>query len=153
MFRWRLAGDPAWAEFERLRRGMDDLMTALSSGTRAAADPLWRGARLFPLLNLRREGDTFVVTAELPGMNVEDLNIHVEGDTLTLKGERKHSDPGQGASFHRRERTSGTFQRSLALPNGVDAENVKANYKDGVLTVTLPIERAALPRQISVSVE
>lgn len=153
MFGWRFGGDPVWSEFERLRRGMDDLMTALSSETRAAADPLWRGARLFPLLNLTREGDTFVVTAELPGTNVEDLNIHVEGDTLTLKGERKALNLGEGASFHRRERTSGTFQRSLALPQSIDAENVKANYKDGVLTVSLPIAKAVLPRQISVSVE
>ncbi|MDQ7785845.1 MAG: Hsp20/alpha crystallin family protein [Desulfomonilaceae bacterium] len=153
MFGWRSGGDPAWAEFDRLRRGMDELMTALSRGTRTAAAPLWAGARLFPLVNLVRDGDSFVVTAEIPGMNVEDLNVHVEGDTLTLKGARKALDLGQDVSYHRRERSAGTFQRSLVLPNAIDAQNVKANYKDGVLTVTLPIEKAALPRQISVSTE
>ncbi|MFH1116418.1 MAG: Hsp20/alpha crystallin family protein [Pseudomonadota bacterium] len=153
MFGWRSVGDPSWAEFDRLRRGVDDLMTALSRGSRVPAAPLWAEARLFPLLNLSREGDTFVATAEIPGIKVEDLNVHVEGDTLTLKGERKPSSTAQGASFHRRERTSGTFQRSLVLPASIDAENVKANYKDGVLTVTLPMEKAALQRQISVSVE
>ncbi len=153
MFGWRSAGDPSWAEVERLRRGMDDLMTALTRGSRVPAAPLWAEARLFPLLNLSRDGDTFLVTAEIPGIKAEDMNVHVEGDTLTLKGERKPSSVVQGASFHRRERSSGTFQRSLVLPAAIDAENVKANCKDGVLTVTLPMEKAALPRQISVSVE
>jgi HSP20 family protein len=151
MFPWRLANDPAWTEFEGLSRRMDDLFTNLSGRRGARPDPLWRGARLFPLLNVTREGGGYQVTTELPGMNVKDLEIQVEGDTITLKGERKSADLGTDVSFHRRERTSGTFQRSLTLPHRIDSEKVAANYKDGVLTVTLPIEEAAMPKQIAVT--
>lgn len=151
MFRRRLGGDSMWNEFDRLRRGMDNLYTALGTGTRPASDPWWREARLFPLLNITREGSTYIVTAELPGVSAKDMEISVEGETLTLKGERKPTDLGETVSYHRRERTSGRFQRSMALPHRIDSEKVVATYKDGVLTVTLPIEQAALPRQIAVT--
>ena len=142
-----------WNEFDRLRRGMDNLYTALGTGARRAADPWWREARLFPLLNVKRDDNRYLVTAELPGISTEDLEIRVEGDTLTLKGERKPSDLGEGTSFHRRERASGRFQRSMTLPHRIDSEKVVARYKDGVLSVTLPIEQAALPREITVTAD
>ncbi len=151
MFRWTFGADPAAAEYERLRRGMDELLTALSRGP--APSPMWRPARLFPLLNVRQVDNDFVVTAELPGMKIDDMDINIEGDTLSLKGERKPLDVEQGTGYHRRERATGTFQRSLTLPNPVDAEKVKAAYKDGILTVRLPIAEVARPRQIDVSTE
>ncbi len=153
MFRWRLGADPLWVEIDRLQKGMDDLFTAMTGGTRAVGYPFWRQTRLFPLLNVRQQEDCFVVTAEIPGMKHEDLEIKVEEETLSLKGERKPLEPSEGASYHRRERASGTFHRSLTLPNKVDAENVKANYKDGVLTVNLPFHKAALARQIVITEE
>jgi HSP20 family protein len=132
---------------------MDELFTALSGTRKPAWEPFWREARLFPLLNVKETDNAFVVTAEIPGMKTEDLEIHVEGDTLTLKGERKPYDAGQDASYHRRERASGTFQRSLTLPTKVDAEQVKATYKDGVLTISLTKEPAAVPKQIEITSE
>ncbi len=86
-------------------------------------------------------------------MKSDDLEIKIEGDTLMLKGERKPQETGGEISYHRRERATGTFQRSLTLPSKVDAENVSATYKDGVLTVTLQKEKAAQPRQITVKAE
>jgi len=150
---WGITRDPLWGDFNRLRREMDSLFTALTGTSRRAGEPLWREVRLFPLLNVSRQGDGFMVTAELPGVKTEDLEIKVEGDTLSLKGERRPHDAGEEVSYHRRERTGGTFQRSLALPTRIDAENVKASYKNGVLTITLPIEKAELPKQISVATE
>jgi HSP20 family protein len=132
---------------------MDDLLNVVTGTRRPLLDPLWRGARLFPLLNVRDVDESFVVTAEIPGMKSEDLEIKIEGDTLTLKGERKPQEIGEEISYHRRERATGTFQRSLTLPSKVDAENVNATYKDGVLTVTLQKEKAAQPRQITVKSE
>ncbi len=152
MFRWRFGRDPEWNEFERLRRGMDDLFNALSVSGPVAAPP-WSHARLFPLMIVREFPTAYVVAAEIPGIKTEDLDIKIEGDTLTLKGERKPYDIGQGASYHRRERTSGTFQRSLTLPARVDPEKVKAAYKDGVLTITVGKEASAIAKQISVSIE
>jgi HSP20 family protein len=132
---------------------MDNLFGTLKGTPRRAGEPWWREARLFPLLNVRKKDDAFVVTAELPGMNTEDLEIKVEGDTLSLTGQRKPHDLGEGVSYHRRERTGGRFQRSLALPNRIDADNVKASYKDGVLKITLPIEKAELPKHITVTTD
>lgn len=155
MLRWRLGRDPIWTEFDRLQKGMTDLFNALSSAgsTRTIFDPLWREAQLFPLLNVREIDHTYVVTAEIPGMKTEDLEIKVVGDTLTLKGERKPLDVGPDASYHRRERATGTFHRSMTLPHKVDADNVKAIYKDGVLVITLEKEKAVLPKQITVTTE
>jgi HSP20 family protein len=133
---------------------MDELFGALSGAARKPAwEPFWREARLFPLLNVMELDDSFLVTAEIPGMRTEDLEIKVEGDTVTLKGERKPYEAGQDASYHRRERASGTFQRSLTLPAKVDPEQVKATYKDGVLTIRLGKEPTAAPKQIAISSE
>jgi HSP20 family protein len=153
MFRWRFGTDPTWRELERLQRSMDDLFNAVSGTRKPFLDPLWRGARLFPLLNVRDLDQSYVVTAEIPGMKSDDLEIKIEGDTLMLKGERKPQEAGEEISYHRRERATGTFQRSLTLPGKVDAENVSATYKDGILKVTLQKEKATLPRQITVKVE
>lgn len=153
VFRWGLTRDPMWSEFDRLRRDMDALFTSLSGSPRRVQADWWQPSRLFPMVNVTKKKDEFVLTAELPGMKREDLEIKVEGDTVSLKGERKPRDLGAEASYHRRERASGTFQRSLALPNRVDAENVKASYKNGVLTVVLPIQKVELPKQISVVTE
>jgi len=149
MFRWTVPGGPPWSELNRLRREMDSLLGALTRDTWPTGS-LWRQTRLFPLLNVRELQNAYVVTAEIPGMKLEDLELKVEADTLALKGERKAPEVGEGVSFHRRERASGTFQRSITLPRRVDAEGVTATYRDGVLTVTLPVEKAAVPKQISV---
>jgi HSP20 family protein len=155
MLRWRIGRDPMWSEFDRLQKGMTDLFNALSSGgsTRPVFDPLWREARLFPLLNVREIDHTYVVTAEIPGMKTDDLEIKVVGDTLTIKGERKPYEVGPDAAYHRRERATGTFHRSMTLPQRVQADTVKATYKDGVLTVILEKEKALLPKQITVTTE
>jgi HSP20 family protein len=153
MFPWGFRRDPLWAEFNRMQRNMDDLARHMNRPARSSFDPFWRASRIFPLLNVVRTDASYVVTAELAGMSADDLEIKVEGDTLVIKGERKAEDLGEGISYHRRERASGTFQRSLTLPTRVEADEVKANYVDGVLTITLPIEKAAQPKQISVTAD
>lgn len=153
MIRWRFGRDPVWGEFDRLQREMNDLFNALTGTRRGFTDTLWSGAKLFPLLNVNEVDDHFVVTAEIPGMKTEDLEIKIEGDTLSLKGERKPFEVGENSSYHRRERATGTFQRSLTLPTRVDPEGVKATYKDGILNVTLQKEKTAVPKQITVIAE
>ena len=153
MFRWSFSRDPLWSEFNRLDRRMNDLLYSLTGSRRPVSNQVWSPGHIFPLLNVKKVENAFVVMAEIPGMKTEDLEIKVEGDTVSLKGERKSEDPATDASYHRRERTSGTFQRSLTLPTRVDADQVKANYQNGVLTVTLPMEKAAEPKQITVSTE
>ncbi|MBI4965219.1 MAG: Hsp20/alpha crystallin family protein [Desulfomonile tiedjei] len=150
MFRLRTGRDPLWGEFDRLQRGMDELFGALTGTRRPWQEPFWREARLFPLINVKESDASFTVTAEIPGMKSEDLEIKVEGDLLTLKGERKPYEMNEGASYHRRERATGTFQRSLTLPTRVNPDNVTATYKHGVLTITLNKEPATAPKQIKI---
>lgn len=153
MFTWRFGRDPLWSELDSIHRKMDGLLGALSTTRSTGTGRLWSHARLFPPLNVTDTGTSYVVTAEIPGMKTDDLEIKIEGDTLTLKGERKPFELGENASYHRRERATGIFQRSLTLPGAVDSENVKASYRDGVLTVSLNKSAAVAPKQITVSSE
>lgn len=93
-----------------------------------------------------------VINAELPGLKREDIDIRVENNTLTIRGERKHQAEVKQEHYHRVERAYGSFSRSFALPSTVDAEKVAANFLDGVLTITLPMREEAKPRQIQVQV-
>jgi HSP20 family protein len=107
------------------------------------------GSGVFPALNLSESGDTLFVEAEVPGVRPEDLSISVEGTTLVLRGERKADSP-EGVSYHRRERVNGRFSKSISLPYEVQADGVLAEYKNGVLRLTLPKAEHAKPRSIAV---
>jgi HSP20 family protein len=93
-----------------------------------------------------------VLRAELPGLKREDLDIRVENNTLTLRGERKRDAEVKQESYHRVERVYGAFSRSFSLPATVNTEKVGATFADGVLTITLPMREEAKPRQIQVQV-
>jgi HSP20 family protein len=91
-----------------------------------------------------------VLKADLPEVKLEDVEVRVENQTLTLKGERKFEKDESIRGYHRIERNYGTFVRSFILPASVDAEKVAAEYKNGVLTVKLPKKEAAKPRQVKI---
>ena len=93
-----------------------------------------------------------VLKAELPDMKREDISVVVENQTLTLKGERKVASDVKQEQFHRVERAYGAFSRSFSLPQTVDASRIAAEYKNGVLTITLPIRVESRPRTINVEV-
>src|SRR5205823_2145631 len=93
-----------------------------------------------------------ILKAELPDMTREDIDITVDNGTLTIRGEKKLSDEMNEDQFHRIERRYGTFSRSFSLPQTVDTGKVGAEYKNGVLTVRLPLREEAKPRQIKVDV-
>jgi HSP20 family protein len=106
-----------------------------------------------PAVDLYEEKDNLVVTAELPGMKKEEIDISLHDGNLTIAGERKVEKQYGEKETQRSERFFGRFQRTVSLPKGVDAGAVKAAYKDGVLTVTLPKSPEAKPKQIEVSVD
>ncbi|MGD9950953.1 MAG: Hsp20/alpha crystallin family protein [Desulfobulbus sp.] len=137
-----------WAEFERIRQGLDEL--SRSYGERGKTHGR---ANVYPPLNIYEEPDRILLTAELPGVKVEDLHVSIEGDTLTLQGKRDNRQSEPGTSYHRREIESGSFSRAIALPVKVDAERVAANLNNGVLTITLMKASELTPRQINVSAE
>jgi HSP20 family protein len=98
------------------------------------------------------DGRDLVIKAELPDMTREDIDVTVANDTLTLRGERKQPSDVKEDQFRRVERRYGAFSRSFSLPTTVDASRVTAEYKNGVLTVTLPFREDAKPRTITVNV-
>ena len=111
-----------------------------------------RGQWMPPVDIYESENHDLVVKAELPDMTREDIEVTVENNTLTLKGTKKFSSDVKEDQYRRVERSYGTFSRSFALPNTVDASKVSAEYKNGVLTVKLPFREEARPRSINVEV-
>ncbi len=107
-----------------------------------------RSAGWSPALDVYEDGEKITVQVELAGLKNEDFDLSLEDDVLTISGQRK-SETREGESF-RRERTSGSFRRSITLPSPVKPEEVKAAYQDGILTVTLPKAEEAKPRKIQV---
>ena len=105
-----------------------------------------------PLVDIYEDAEGITLSAELPAVDAKDVDIQVEGNTLTLKGERKLEKEEKRDMYHRIERTYGAFSRSFTLPNTVDVEHISAESKDGVLKVFLPKRPETKPRQIKVAV-
>ena len=132
----------AWPTFGRLFNLQDEIERLLETPMQA-----WS-----PALDVQENKDQFTVNLELPGLRREDINVHLEDGTLVISGERKAEGVAEGTEVHRRERFYGRFSRALTLPTAVAPDKVKAAYKDGVLTVTLPKAEEAKPKHIDVSV-
>lgn len=129
--------------FDELRREVDALMNRVAT-TQSA------GRGVFPPVNLYETPDAFLLTAELPGVPADAIQVSIEGATLTLRGERKIERPAEKQSVHRLERQAGVFRRALELPLPVVADQVEAQVRNGVLTLRLPKTPDAKPRQIAV---
>jgi len=109
--------------------------------------------RWTPRVESYHKNGSYVVKADLPGVNPKDIHVTVEGDHLILRGERKMDRETKRRDFSRREFFYGTFQRSVPIPRGMKAEAIKAKYHDGVLEITAPIEKTHLPKEVKVDVE
>jgi len=133
--------DP-FAELRRFQREVNRLFEGWSEMDEAG-----------PALNVWDRRDALVITAEVPGVDPKDIQIHVQNDVFTLEGERKEEKLGEGTVVHRAERPVGRFFRSIRLPYEVDSDRASARYRNGVLTVTLPRSEASKPRQIAVAAD
>jgi len=107
------------------------------------------GRGVFPAVNVFSDRDGYVIRMEVPGVAPDQINIESHGRTLTVSGKRESGAP-QGGSFHRRERNSGQFSRSLQLPADLDLGRAEAAHKQGMLTIHIPKKEEAKPRQIAV---
>jgi HSP20 family protein len=105
-----------------------------------------------PSVDILEKDGTLILRAELPGLTEKQIDLKVEGNTLTLKGERKMENEDNKSNYHRVESNYGSFTRSFRLPETVDLEKINAEYKNGVLTITLPQKPEIKPREIPVSV-
>lgn len=138
------AAQPA-RDVDRLRQEMDSLFSRFAGASPLASS--WQGA--FPAVNLYETSDAYVLTAELPGVPPDQIEVSLEGSTVSLRGERAIDLP-EGASLHRRERQAGSFRRAFELPAEIDADKVEAVHRHGVLLLRMPKTPEAQPRQISV---
>jgi len=148
MVRW----DP-FREFAQLQDRINRAFTDSYGRSGVGDEGLLTGGAWVPPVDIYENGNhELVLKAELPDMTREDIDITVDNGTLTIKGEKKLSNDVKEEQFHRIERRYGVFSRTFSLPQSVDAAKVAAEYRNGVLTVRLPLREEARPRQIKVDV-
>jgi HSP20 family protein len=152
--RWQRPELAVWDPFRQLttlRDEIDRLFDSPLSAFTETTQPFLSG--WLPAVDLYQDKDSVIVRAELPGMKKEEIDISLHEGVLTLAGERKAEQKQEDTEACRFERFVGRFHRTLALPVQVQAEKVKATYKDGILTVVLPKADEAKPKQIQVDVK
>jgi len=135
-----------FAPLMRLQNDVNRLFDSLFDETQPSLRPYAMG---YPAMNTWEDGDAAYVEAELPGMTMDDIDVYVLGREVTLSGERKIAGP-EGANWHRRERSSGKFSRTLTLPWTINADGVEAKLSNGVLTVRLPKSEESKPKKVKV---
>lgn len=135
----------SWQEIERMQREMDRIFNTFY-GSRSR----FQTAPSYPAINVWTNQDGAVITAELPGVNPEDIDISVVGETLTLTGARSPEELQEGEKYHRRERGYGKFTRTFQLPFPVEADKVDAFFEKGILHISLPRAEADKPKKISI---
>jgi HSP20 family protein len=154
--RWR-----ASRELDGFRREFDELLE------RFGFDRDWFGRFPFdregfgqpepiasrPAIESCVEGGKFIVRTDLPGVDPKNVDIKVVGDVLTIKGSREEKRETKKADFFRREISYGSFERSVSLPEGIKAEDLKATYRDGVLELSAPVPKEAAPKEVKIQVE
>jgi HSP20 family protein len=150
--RWQRPEFTAWQGFGRLT----DLRDEIDRLFDAPLAELTHGSQLLsgwtPALDLHEDKDNVYVRIEVPGMKKEDIDLSLHDGSLSISGERRSEEKFKDAEIYRSERFFGRFQRTIALPTSVAADKVKAQYQDGVLTITLPKAEEAKPKHIDVSV-
>lgn len=139
--------NPFSTDFEDFPAGLRLFQDSLSRLFSEPASRPWT-----PAVDIYETENELVLKADLPDVDPKGVGIQLENGTLTLKGERKFEEQKNGKGFHRIERSYGNFVRAFSLPDTVDGDKVKADYKNGVLTVTLPKKEVAKPRTINVEV-
>ena len=139
-------------ELQSIQQEMNRLFGAAfdsqaGSSTAAAGTRSW-----IPAMDLVEEDDEFVLRADLPGVQDEDVNVELQDDVLTIAGERKADHEQRTAGYYRIERAIGTFSRSLTLPEGIDPEGIEASFNNGVLEVRVPKPEERKPRRVAINV-
>ena len=132
-------------EMMTLREAMDQLFDDAFTRPLSVS-----GVSATPVIDMYQTNDDVVVKATLPGLKADDVDITVNGEMLTLRGEFKQENEQKEASYHIREQRSGSFERSLRLPTDVKADKAKADFENGILTITMPIAEEVKPKSIMI---
>lgn len=141
-------------ELEHLEHRMEEMFDRFFGERRLGVwemeRPMWRGEGWMPVIESHVENGNVTVKADLPGVDPKDVSISVTGNQLTITGERKHEEKKEEKDYFSQEVQYGKFARTLTLPEGVDADKVKANYKDGVLQITMPAPKGVAVKKIQI---
>ncbi|MBD3305601.1 Hsp20 family protein [candidate division KSB3 bacterium] len=142
----RRRGD-VWSELNGMQQEMNRLFDDFFGERKSElGESAW-----LPAVDVSETENEIIVKAELPGMTQENIDLNLQDNILTLKGEKKQESKEENENFHRVERSYGSFTRTFTLPSGVKEEDIKANFKDGVLMITLPKAEEAKPKKIAIS--
>ena len=141
--------DP-FEEFEAIQEFMNRSFEEILLGVPQNLVPT---SRWIPAVDIYETDNHLFFHAELPGVEPDDIEIHVYGGRLILKGTRSFPEEGKHENYHRIERSYGTFERYFTLPDTINIQNITATFKDGVLTLTLPKHAEPTPHKIKISVE
>ena len=135
---------------QRMERLFDEM---LGHGLSQASEERRLRGSWVPAINILEREDAVVITADLPGLDAEDVEITVEEGTLSIRGERKLDEAAEGETFHRVERLYGSFERTFTLPNSIDVEKIEARSANGEMVLTLPKREESKPRSVKIKVE
>lgn len=140
-----------WRPFQELRKEVDRLFQEFFG--KSYFPERWEGIEWVPSIDVSETEDEIIVKADIPGVKPEDIEINLVDNVLTIKGEKKREKEEKKENFYRVERYYGTFMRSIQIPSEVDVEKIKAQYKDGVLKVTLPKKPESKGKTIKIELE
>ncbi len=150
--RWQRPEVSAWGGFGQLSNLRDEIDRLFEAPLAEFARASHLLSGWTPAFDVYEDKDNIYVRAELPGMKKEDIDLSLHNGSLSISGERKSEDKFKDAEVYRMERFFGRFQRTVTLPTPVAADKIKAQYKDGILSVTLPKAEEAKPKHIDVNV-
>jgi HSP20 family protein len=147
--RWEPVNDIANLS-SRMDRLFDEMM---GRGLRRIADEDRVRGSWSPAVNIMEKKDAIQITADLPGMKAEDVEVTVDNGALTIRGERTLEEATEGETYHRIERVYGVFERTFTLPNSVDTTKIEAKFANGEMVVSLPKREESKPRSVKVKVQ
>ncbi|MCY3885435.1 MAG: Hsp20/alpha crystallin family protein [Gammaproteobacteria bacterium] len=140
---------PIWSPANIMQRDFDDSVWNVLP--RVAGQLSRRASEWIPATDIQEDGERFVLRSDLPGLKAEDIDITVENELLSIKGERKFKRSEENGNFRRFERVQGSFERSFNLPDAADPEQISASCKDGVLEVVIGKRESIQPKRIAVN--
>lgn len=139
-------------EMEAMQRRMEDMFDRFSGffGPWERERPVWDAEKWVPAIESHMSNGEIVIKADLPGIDPKEVSISVTGNQLKIEGERKQEEKKEDKDYLYQEVSYGKFSRTMTLPDGVDAEQVKANYKDGVLHITMPAPKQMTSKKVEI---
>jgi HSP20 family protein len=143
-------------ELETIRQHLDDLFERMTEGFFGPGErerSVWGTTALVPALESHLDKDTLIVKADLPGIDPKEVSISVTGNQLTIEGERKREEKKEEKDYVYRELAYGKFSRTMALPEGVDTDQIQANYKNGVLELSMPAPKQIASKKIQIEAQ